>query len=352
MKVFSQLIALIFIFSFNVRSVVAEGTYEMFGYQSTHNIFAQEDKIPVLAKFKSEDKTATKKPEAIKANIKNNQKPKSPRDAILAEFGDPFSEHPVKAVKDAPKPFAAMIESIKAGDRELAFQYAGQYVRYIENLEKVNTQVVAIQGKAMQKHGVLPKNSWATASQFDEYNDLMNVEISKNIEGDTQGHITSEAKSLIQQAKSKNDLLYDDIKEKELNEKASRALARAEMTGKLPVSVSGKIDLFFFLKLGDQQSIEQAKAVEGLRAKYENDSKITIVGYVVNGADTENIKIFKSTTSAKFNIVGGVRLAESMNIKSTPQILLIDSDTNEFSLISKNVTSSYLDESLKIMRRQ
>ena len=244
-----------------------------------------------------------------------------------------------------------MIEALRTGDRQLAYQYAGQYVKYLEDLQRINSELVAIQGKAMEETGALPKGeSWASLPQFDEYNDLT-LEVNKQVKDkNSQDQITSELKKLINQAKSENDLFYNEEKEKELDEKKEKALARMELSDGLPYTKSGNIDVYFFFKFNEQPSIDLGKEIEKLTKKFTGDSKINILGFAINGHNEEAAKVYRKKTGAEFKIVGGIRLAELLNIKTTPQIVFMNTENSQHIKINKKVSDVYLEEAIKIMR--
>ena len=60
---------------------------------------------------------------------------------LVARFGDPAQELPVIDKGEGPLPLRAMQHALQAGNRRMAFEYAKQYVRYLNQLSKRSEEV-------------------------------------------------------------------------------------------------------------------------------------------------------------------------------------------------------------------
>ncbi len=314
--------------------------------RDVRNIFGKQLKIE-KAYYKEEPSDLL--PNAEKADSTPKQ-PETPQEKIIAEYGDPKLPHEVKAIKDAPKPFQAMIEALKVGDKKLAFEYAVQYQNYIEALEKINKDAASIHGLAMYKTGAIPADGWVK-SEINNNPDLMQfIDEQPKVENQV-GRLAVDAQELLKKAKRKdNDLFSGSPEEKRDIAQAERAQARSELTGKVPYLPTGQVDVYFFFKTTDQKSIDLATALQTVFAKLDDSDELNILGFSLDDVSDGALANFQKRTGAKFTTLASKELAQKLNITSAPTIMVVDSSSGKFYQINDVVSANYLDEMFKIVR--
>lgn len=278
-------------------------------------------------------------------------KPKdTPENDIIKDFGNPDEPYKVHAVDNAPKPFKGMIAAVRDNNLQLAYKYALQYEQYLQDLENVNREAVALWGKAKVAKGSLPEDSWVSAPQFDQYNDLVakvkqDYQEQKKEKTVTKGQISAETKKLLD-----TDLFSGSVEEKQNIAKTERALAREELTGKLPSISTGKIDIFFFFQPYQQASIDTGKELAKFYSEYNEDSDVNVLGFSVESGARTILSGFANRTGAKFKLAAGNKLAKELGVEKTPSVMLVNPLTTEFNLLSGSISANYLDEAVNIIR--
>ncbi len=280
----------------------------------------------------------------------NSKLPETPQDKIIAEYGSPKVAHEVKAIKDAPKPFQAMIEALKVGDKKLALEYAVQYQDYLGELERINQDAASIQGIAMYKKGTMSDESWVK-SELQNNPDLMQfINDEPKIE-DQHGRLAVDAQELLLKAKRKdNDLFAGSIEEKRDIAEAERTQARSELTGKVPYLPTGQVDVYFFFKSTDQKSINQGKELQTVYSKLDDQDQLNFLGFALDDQSQGDLLNFQKRTGAKFTTLASKDLATKLNITHAPTIMIVDAQSGKFYQINDVVSADYLDEMFKIVR--
>jgi hypothetical protein len=107
----------------------------------------------------------------------------APREKLLAKYGDPSKDAPVLAIENAPTPFKAMMESLQEQDREMAFQYAKQYVRHLRNLQDRSTEVMSLVGFAQKRESMIEGSEWSKTPALEEHRAIYQKELEQAVDG-------------------------------------------------------------------------------------------------------------------------------------------------------------------------
>jgi hypothetical protein len=283
----------------------------------------------------------------------------TPEQALLQKYGNPFEPAAVNAIKDAPKPFQAMIEALHSGQDELAFKYAIQYVRYQKDMEEVNKKAISLIGQGSVREGVLPVESWASSPEHQEYFYLRNIDLGepkvKEEKVQTNSKLSLKAKELLLRAKENKHALINEVEKLdsetlELDEEEERARARQELKGRVPVDPKGQVDVYFFFNPKDKVAMGIAQDIENIYQNSLNDEKIEFIGMTIKQFHATKTKVFKDLTNVTFPILGGSALAEQLNISKSPSLVLITRNTLIPHVETEIRSFYYLDELMKIMK--
>lgn len=330
---------------------------DMFSKNSARTVFSPKVTVNVAKSLLPAEEDKAKKLVSDSSDIAQvSGGSENPRDQIISEFGDPDKPHRVKAQSTAPKPYQAMIKAIGSGEKELAYKYAQQYVKYRADLKKVIREAVAFEGVAMVGEGELPEDSWVASDDFKQYREEYKQYIQDEEEElkPESGQIGSQAQQLITKAKlnqkfDETNLFKGSTLEKQEIAKQDRQRAREEMANIFRVSADKQLDIFFFFKPTDQKSIDLAKQLEEYKSEYA-DSKINLIGFAPAGTRNSDLRVFKQRTKAKFKLLQGGSLIEQLNITKLPSIMFINPANAEFKSINRSISADYIDEVVSIIR--
>lgn len=284
-------------------------------------------------------------------------------DAVVKNYGDPSIDFPVLAKKDSPLPFQGMMQALQIGDQMLAFQYAKQYVRYMRDLQDRSTTITGIVGKAMEREGLADGEGWTGADNYKQYNKLLE----KDMEGSKQeqfpelANVDKETKELIKLAEeAERQKLEQDKKaavativkdnEASLSDSQKRAALRAKISGKVPVDPQGKVDVYFFFRPNDKNSIVMGPVIEQIYQRSLSDTNLNFIGFTFENEGPDSIAYFHQKSSSSFPVQNGQLLADSMSLKVSPTLIFIAQSSGRSVAQSGPKSFLFIDELLNIMQ--
>ncbi len=299
-------------------------------------------------------------------NSENKDLEKLPLNERLKEkYGDPSEAFPVTPVETAPAPFKAMVEALGGGDKELAFKYAVQYVKYRKTLKELNEGAVNLIGLGKVKTGILPKDSWATTEDVSEDMHLLEMDLGENKEEASELpksrklDINKEAQKLIERSKKAQNSLFDadktpkiDSESLGLSEETERKRAFTSLKNKLPKSKDKKVDIYFFFGQGDKVAAGLAPDIQKLYEANKDNPNVNFVAFTMERLSKTKVSKFRRITKTTFPIISGRELASKLQIRTSPSVLFILPENNRSHLEEGPNSFYYLDEITQIMTGQ
>lgn len=295
--------------------------------------------------------------------MKTKKEYESVEEEMIDKYGSPFEPASVSAIKDAPTPFKAMIESLHKGEEELAFKYAVQYVRYQRDMKEVNKKALSMIGQGFVREGVLSENSWASSPEHQEYFYLRNIDLGepdneneaiKSVNKYTN-KLNKKAQEIIARSKQAKYQLIEDVEKidsetLEIDEEEERKRARAELKGKIPVDPMGQVDIYFFFEPKDKIARGIAKDVQKIYEISEGDDKLEFVAMTVNRYVSGEAKRYSLLTKTDFPILSGTKLAKQLDVIKSPSYIFISRNTFNYYKLEDFKSYYYIDELIKIMK--
>lgn len=229
------------------------------------------------------------------------------REKIKAEFGDPTTEVPLRTIDNAPTPFKGMMAALDAGDEGLAQQYAEQFQRYTEKLQRSNISAVNIlSGVARQR-------------ELDAAATLKTEERDAHMSG---GSVISPGD-------------YAKLKQ-------TRAEGGTVDGSSIPMDPEGKVQVFFFFNSNDMKSGAAAREVDALAIALKSDSRVQVIGVSADMMGSQAALAFKQRYELSIPVVADTPLANSIGVQSLPSIALMSPTTKRVVLKEGLQTSAEL----------
>ena len=286
--------------------------------------------------------------------------------SIVTAFGDPSAEFPITPVESAPTPFKGMIEAQKAGEYQLAFQYARQYVRYKRALQDNARLVTGMLGKAMVREGLLPERSWANTEDYEDLQPLLDKDLkdaaaAKQLEQDKfalepedLGQYDEQTQELLRRASIAED---NEASGKSVaqpsspeEERALRSKIHVELARTLPRDPKGLVDAYFFVRLSDQHAIKALPAIEQLYRKWGGDKKVNIIVLTPDLIPAHVISQFRQRYNLSVPIKSGGTLAKKLKVERTPEAVLVAPSSGSMVRLEEISEFIKLDEMIAVVR--
>ena len=286
----------------------------------------------------------------------------TPEDELRAEFGDPSEVHPVLAKNDAPKPFRAMMAAMNKGEDKLAYDYAKQYVRYVQDLNRSNMRAVGLSQLAMVREGLISEGD-VINSVNPEDRKLLDQDIKEHLDAEKSksylGNLDPATRALL--LKAKGDVIKEDVVEDEFaeeiedelaeEERVQRFKAKLELNKKfIPVDPEGKVDVIFFFEPEQINSIKMAPAIEAVFRESLEDENLNLIAFTLSPMDRDRELKFKRITHANFPIKSASEAARAMGVTQAPATVVISQSTGESVVEVGNRSFFYLDELIQKMQ--
>lgn len=284
-------------------------------------------------------------------------------ESILKEYGDPSQDVPVLAQPDAPTPFKGLMAALQIKDDKLAFQYARQWARYITNVNNRTMKVTGLTGLALKREGGLEDGTWADDPQYSQYrylldDDLKAAEKQKNsaLEMAASMNLDSKMREMLERAREEEEMNpsaksdFTALGSPEDDEKLERLKVRKQLGATVPVDPQGKVDVFFFLKLRDNNSLAMAGIIEAFYRAVAKDGQVSFSAISLENVSADQIKQFHIRTNTTFPIAQADMMAQVFKVDSAPTTVFLTHTTNR-AIVNEGMKSYvYLDELLKAMR--
>lgn len=283
-------------------------------------------------------------------------------EGILKAFGGTEEEDPIYALDAAPAPFKGMTAALQIGDEALAAGYARRYARYLRNLKERASTSVGVIGAAMQEEGMLPrKGSWMDTPQFSKERQIMRENAGQDTELNREisrvATLDPKTKEFLERAQEAEEMDAnpkdsESAPNAQVSEEAQRAEIRRALNGKVPVDPNGEIDVFFFFRPYDRNSLEMVPEIEALYRAIATKGGINFMASTFETMSPDDISAFHSQTNTTFPIKNGQRLVREFQVKSPPTVVVVSRSTSRAVFEEGKRNFMYLDELTKIMRGQ
>ena len=295
------------------------------------------NKAPEFGSFADEGKKQVEALPSGQAQLDNSTGDKSPppqsAEEILSRFGDPEQETPVQAQENAPVPFKGMMAALQVGDKELAYRYARQYMRYVNRVQDRASTALNLQRLAKEREGFVP-----AGSNIDNPEHLL-------LEKDAAASEEEEAeRARIATLDPATFKLLEEASHAEgtklglsgLMQPISPEDSRAELVNihkahgaSVPVDPKGEVDVLFFFNPIERESQQMAKEFERTYQNLLGNQKVRFVGLYTKGALADGGNAFRTSTGATFPMRSGLDLAERLKLKSSPTVVILARNTGD-----------------------
>lgn len=234
---------------------------------------------------------------------------------VLNAYGDPGKDVPVLAQDNAPKPFKAMMAAFEAGDEQLAYGYARQWVRYMDHLrERTNRVIKATQ--AAQKSEELVSNAIPGAEALKQNLVNENANLKANLD--------PRAQRILAQAEADEVAANGAALETQDNpeEKARREI-RAKLAGVVPVDPEGRVDIYVFFAPADPEAKKYAQLANQIYSRVSRMDKVNFAGFSSARLTGEALDRQKRQLGLDFNLMAGDGFAKELQLKTFPAIIFV-----------------------------
>ncbi len=297
--------------------------------------------------------------------------PESDRDRIVREFGKPEEDDAILGDEKAPKPFKAMMHALQAGDKELAFQYARRYARYMNNFRERSGLAARLHSLGNEIEGYQPRQDHSEESDPSGFMDLYRKEMSDAIKNESEVlAVNPEAKALL--ARAQGELSEREGKPSTVSagpdspssrprvggrgEKAprgeafERALVRENHPQGVPVDPEGKVTVYFFLSSSELGPTSMIGDVQRLFDRYERDPNIRVQGISLVPLPELNVRqLLRYNLAVTFPIEHNREFATSLGVDYTPAVAVVAETLGKAVLEKGHRTVWYLDELVRMV---
>lgn len=242
------------------------------------------------------------------ANSRISEAPKT-REDILAQYGDPTERTPVYGVKDAPKPYQAMMAAAEAGDEELLRAYTKQYVMYLKGVQERTATVMQNVNQAMAEEKMLPGQK----------------------PGTTQA----------------GDVVV--MQEEQIDEAKIRKEIRDVIKGQ-PVDPYGEVDVYVFIKTDSKNSDQMLPELDVFEKSIKKDPKVRMAVLAIDNPSQAVLDEYKKKNNIKFNILPGAELAKQVGIKGVPSTVFATHNSKKMVMEQGYRRYFFLDEYVRHMQ--
>ena len=314
----------------------------------------------------------------------NNQNELTESQKIIAKYGDPSEDLTYYPEEKAPKPFKGIMAALQAGDEELAFKYAKQYINYTAKEADLVGKTITFQKLALEGLGRAEKGRFSNDLDAAQYKYLLEKELKEKQERENRERELAKSVKLTKKENSLFDL-FSDAYEREITTKNTQAIAyydkmeakkqekikkgelveeeetveeksenlikrasiRNEYEGRVPIDPQGEVSIYFFFKPNEKASMDLGVYVEELYKQNVKNQKVHLVGVNVDGL---SLGAFKRVTKANFPMLTGDRLSKLMGITTFPSIYFRCETTGEAFVFTKPARKFELTEILSLMQ--
>lgn len=324
----------------------------------------KEDEIleTVRARFADEGRKAPSKEDIKKELLESDALTKSEK--IQLEFGKPEEEPSIVPEQNAPNSYKALIASIEAGDDELAYKYARQYVKYQRNFQERVKKVADLSNYAFQEEGLIAQEpisedpNYDTAKLWAEKNRIEKEKAKQN--NNRRFQLDEKTRELLKIAERDEDKsLLGNVDEghsslieipKPVDEKTERDQARQEAVKSLPADSKGKALVYFFFRPADSKGFQMNEAVEKLYATYRDNPDFNMIAFTLDRTEKGELEMISKIRQMTMPLRSGSDLAIKLGVKNSPTTVFISPSSGVAYSIEGLKTFAYLDEFIKHLK--
>lgn len=289
-----------------------------------------------------------------------NAEAADPAQKIVSEFGDPTGDGALNVAPDAPMPFKGMMAAFHSGNKELAFQYARQFVRYLKNFEGRMDDVSGAINAAMVSEGMMTKEEAKTYSESKKFMGFVNKDLAeRNKNGLTVAGLDPKLQAMLSQARDAE--FGEDPADNSgeglpnapapgFDENKARADVRNGLIKKLPADPFGEVEIFFFFKSRDEISRQMLADVEQLNLELKASGKAKLVGLALDRMTDADIADLRNQFKLTFPISNGLAVAKQMQLKGYPTTVVIAKNTKQAVVEEGLRRFYYLDELVRVIQ--
>lgn len=276
--------------------------------------------------------------------------PEAQKERIVREFGSPDDEIPILGDEKAPKPFRGMMHALESGNKELAFQYARSYVRYMNKVKERSSLAAQLAGLGAEIEGTQPRRDHSEEQDTSGYLGIYKKELGKAVENESAVlSLNPEAQELLARARGETLDAQDSeaaaANRRPLGEAAERALVHENHPGGLPVDPNGRVSVYYFLSVADKGPHSMLTDVQRLYDTYAKDQKVRVVGIsLVSRAELGVSEMRYRENAITLPIEENKELAASFGIVRTPAVVVVAETDQRVILEKGHRTFWYLDE--------
>ncbi len=283
---------------------------------------------------------------------------------LVATYGDPDKDFPVKAQDNAPQPFKAMMDALAAKEDDLAFRYARQWARYQRDVKERTQRVVGLTGLAMEREGMLGEDSWQSSKSYDPDRKLVERDLARakdDREEQYRAKLTPELRDLLRRAELAEGQAPDGaggidaarasaVQAPVESEAETRARIRKGLTGRVPTDPRGEVDVYLFFRANDSTARESLLALDALHSQTAELGKIRVSARLLDQFSVALVQQLKARQPLQIAITAGKEAAAKLGVRSSPTLVFVCRSTGAAVMEEGPRSKLYIDEVISIMQ--
>lgn len=300
--------------------------------------------------------------------------PKSPQD-IVKKFGNPDQEPRVTAEENSPDSYKGLLAALEVGDDALAYKYARQYVRYQRNLQERIKKLTELSQIALERDGLVPEQEQSEDPNYERAKriadaiegnsnriklgpDTRRVQLDKQTQDLLKFAQSEEEKNIFKEdnssflggdignqagkdSMSRGTQTFDLVKPKSLAE------IRSEIAARVRPDPQGKVLVQYFFRPSDKSNAEMIKKVAEIAWMYRDVPRVGFVAFTIDRMSKLELESISGQYPAVLPVRSGSDLAEKLEIKRSPAIVVIAASTGEAHILQGKQDKQYLEEFIK-----
>lgn len=290
----------------------------------------QKDTEPAQAEIGTADSAETAQAEDDTASL---------RDKLARKYGDPKEDPKIRVQADAPPSMKGMLEALDAGDQDLAYDYAQQYVKSVQRYQKLYGDVVSMTGAVMKSSNQAEGTQWQNVPTLFEHQELANSKREEQV------------KSLLQMA-SQAQATPSAPETTEISQSRNRMAIKAALHSRtdLPAPGPGSINLIAFVDPERPMLCGTLQEMVPLARAYSTDSKVSLLAATLGQHTEEDIKAVSQRLGLPFPMHDGADLARKLGVTSKCTLAVISPEQKKAVLLSSPATAEFMDELITSMK--
>jgi hypothetical protein len=285
----------------------------------------------------------------------------SPKEKLMQDFGDPTADAPVLGDEKAPKPFKAMLGALQLGDKELAYKYARQYVRYMKTVKDRVNLTNTITDYASQREGLKPKKDTSEVNDYTGFKDIYERDLAAvKEEGSKTVTLDGEAQKLIREVDTPSEQLHKQALQgaapqqkqpaKAKSEAEERAMVRARLGGNIPVDRDGRATVYLFFHVHDTESYSMVYDLSKLYREVKESQKVEVKAMLLSKPSVSALQSFIKITKMNFPVADGVEFGRQLGVSRSPSLVVVAPSSGQAAVEEGRRSYFYMDELIKIVQ--